>query len=232
MSARHSPIEDAVSSDDVPSLRPSIEGHTLTPTPGAPSRTSQTSPLRQTDFAEIADDDPELLALIQAARQQLIRDRATRASTIADSAPAMGPDLRPAQFASNAAPDDPSGDSSSDSNRRTHPHFRGPSARRHRGEIPTQLTPAPQTKSIAPALRTNYRFPDPPLFDNGEDPTFDSWIIDLDSKLEASGYMDPSVSEKQRMNYALSRTTIQDPLSHFVSSSRDITRLALLGFPL
>ncbi|KUJ10576.1 uncharacterized protein LY89DRAFT_740284 [Mollisia scopiformis] len=64
MSVRRSPIEDVVSSDDVPSLRPSIEGHTLTPTPGAPSRTSQTSPLRQTDFAEIADNDPKLLTVL------------------------------------------------------------------------------------------------------------------------------------------------------------------------
>ncbi|KUJ18888.1 uncharacterized protein LY89DRAFT_507162 [Mollisia scopiformis] len=115
MSAQRSSIEDVAPQDDVPSLRPSIEGHTHTLTPGAPSRTPQTSPLRQPLSADIVDDDPEFLALIQAARQQLIRDRTTRASTITDNSPAMNSDLRQARPVSNAALDDSLRDSSSDS---------------------------------------------------------------------------------------------------------------------
>lgn len=206
MSTQHSHIEDAVPSDDVPSLKPSIKGHTLTPMPGAPSRTPQTSPLRQSLTTEIADDDPKLFALFQAARRQLIQNRANRASTIADNAPATDRDLGRARFPSNATPDDPSRDSSSNGDVRASPQSSKPRSKRDKNK-PVRLTPTPRIESVTPVLRINARFPDPPLFDNGEDPTFDSWIIDLDSKLEASGYMDASVSEKQRMNYALSRTT-------------------------
>jgi len=52
------------------------------------------------------------------------------------------------------------------------------------------------TKSIILVLYINFYFLDLFLFDNKKDFTFNSWIIDLNSKLEALGYVDFSISEK------------------------------------
>jgi len=52
------------------------------------------------------------------------------------------------------------------------------------------------TKSVISVLYINSYFPDLSFFDNREDLMFDSWIIDLDSKLEVLGYIDFNILEK------------------------------------
>ena len=98
--------------------------------------------------------------------------------------------------------------SASDRSRRSRqePHRRHP-----RDQLPNRLseTPFSRTYQFKSAWRYNTWFPDPLLLTNGEDPLFNSWLIGLDSKLEASGYHDPSVSKRERMSYVLSRTADQ-----------------------
>ncbi len=64
-------------------------------------------------------------------------------------------------------------------------------------------TPATERISESSTTRKTAKLPDPPIFTNGNDPTFDSWMRSVRNKLEANH--DHYPTEREKFRYALSR---------------------------